>query len=225
MKWLKEDVEKAIELNRNGKRFSEIAIILNRETRGVQVKLNKLGFGENKTNPNETLTCCNCNKEFSGLKKNKRKFCSKSCAIQFNNSKYPKRKRGERLSNCLCCGNPLNLHQIKFCSKFCSIEYHWNERVMKIENGDTSFGSDTYKKYLIEKFGNNCMKCGWHEINPTTGLVPIQMEHKDGNSTNHNLNNLELLCPNCHSLTPTYGALNKGNGRTKRREKRKSLAY
>jgi hypothetical protein len=24
------------------------------------------------------------------------------------------------------------------------------------------------------------------------------------------------LCPNCHSLTPTYGFLNKGNGRKKR---------
>jgi hypothetical protein len=50
------------------------------------------------------------------------------------------------------------------------------------------------------------------------------LEHKDGNSENHNLNNLELLCPNHHSLTPTYGALNKGNGRTKRREKRKQYA-
>lgn len=223
MKWLKEDVEKAIELNRNGKRFNEIAIILNRETRGVQIKLNKLGFGENKTNPNETLTCCNCNKEFTGFKKDKRKFCSKSCAIQFNNSKYPKRKKGERLLNCLCCGNPLNSHQFKFCSYECLGKYKWTETVNKIENGDTSFSSNIYKKYLIEKFGNKCMKCGWHEVNPTTGLVPIQLEHKDGNSENHNLNNLELLCPNHHSLTPTFGALNKGNGRTKRREKRKSL--
>jgi 5-methylcytosine-specific restriction endonuclease McrA len=34
---------------------------------------------------------------------------------------------------------------------------------------------------------------------------------------NHNEKNLNLLCPNCHSLTPTYGSLNKGNGRLKRR--------
>jgi Zn finger protein HypA/HybF involved in hydrogenase expression len=29
--------------------------------------------------------------------------------------------------------------------------------------------------------------------------------------------NLILLCPNCHSLTATYGALNKGRGRTLRK--------
>jgi predicted nucleic acid-binding Zn ribbon protein len=225
MKWLKEDVEKAIELNQNGKRFDEIAQLLNRNTRGVQVKLNKLGFGENKISPKENLICINCDKEFSGFKKNKRKFCSQTCAAQFNNKKYPKRKNSEKLTNCLYCGNPLNYHQNKFCSHTCNTEFNRNEIFQKIENGDTTFSSDTYKKYLIYKYGEKCMKCGWNEINPVTGLIPIQLEHKNGNSENHNLNNLELLCPNHHSLTPTYGALNKGNGRTKRREKRKSLAY
>jgi hypothetical protein len=221
MKWLKEDVEKAIELNQNGKRFSEIAQLLNRNTRSVQVKLNILGYGENKINPKENLICVNCGKEFSGFKKNKRKFCSLSCATQFNNSKYPKRKNNEKLTNCLSCGNPLNYHQHKFCSSICSGKHQTQTIYNKIENGDTSFSSDTYKKYLIEKYGNKCMKCGWNEINPTTGLVPIQLEHKDGNSENHNLNNLELLCPNHHSLTPTFGGLNRGNGRTKRRERRR----
>ena len=30
--------------------------------------------------------------------------------------------------------------------------------------------------------------------------------------------NLQALCPNCHSLTPNYKALNKGNGNRKRHE-------
>lgn len=34
--------------------------------------------------------------------------------------------------------------------------------------------------------------------------------------TKIDINNLILLCPNCHSLTPTYKALNKGNGRHNR---------
>ena len=217
MKWLKKDVEKAIELNQNGKRFDEIAQILNRNTRGVQVKLNKLGYGENKINPKEKLICNNCSKEFSGFKKNKRKFCSHTCAAQYNNKKRPKRNK---LKYCLFCGKLLNTHQYKFCSSTCSGKYHTQLIFNKIENGDTTFYPFTYKKYLIFKYGEKCMKCGWHEINPTTSLIPIQLEHKDGNSENHNLNNLELLCPNCHSLTPTFGALNKGNGREKRREKR-----
>jgi predicted HNH restriction endonuclease len=43
------------------------------------------------------------------------------------------------------------------------------------------------------------------------------MEHIDGNSSNNKVTNLCLLCPNCHSQTPTYKNKNKGNGRHYRR--------
>ena len=49
------------------------------------------------------------------------------------------------------------------------------------------------------------MDCGWCEKNKKTGNIPIQLEHIDGHSENNSLDNLKLLCPNCHSLTPTYG--------------------
>lgn len=223
MKWKKEDSEIAVSLINSGKRIEEIAKQLNRDFRSVQIKLQKLGFKQNKRQTTESVTCLNCGETFTSLIKKKRKFCSQSCGAEYNNKRYPKRANTSKLKNCLHCGQPLNSHQIKFCSPKCSGEYFQQENFKKIENGDVSFPATMYKKYLIHKHGNKCMKCGWHEINPATGLVPIQLEHKDGNSENHNLSNLELLCSNCHSLTPTYGALNKGNGRTKRREKRKSL--
>ena len=47
------------------------------------------------------------------------------------------------------------------------------------------------------------------------------VEHVDGNSANHGEDNLKLLCPNCDSLTSTYKALNRGNGRFKRRDRYK----
>ena len=129
------------------------------------------------------------------------------------------RKREKKEKHCLNC-NSLIPNRNVYCNNKCQGEYSTKITFTKIENGDTSFHEETYKRYLIFKYGEKCMKCGWHEINLTTELIPIQMEHKDGNSENHSLNNLELLCPNCHSLTSTYGALNKGNGRAKRREKR-----
>jgi hypothetical protein len=220
MKWNQDDVNKAISLHQAGMQFNEIALLMNRSVRSVQVRLNKLGCGQNRHKTTETIICVECGKEFIGLIKDKRKFCSQSCNATFNNKKFPKRKNVNKSSNCLNCGGELNYNQQKFCSKECNVVHKQNETYSKIENGDTSFYADTYKRYLIHKHGEKCMKCGWHEVNPTTGIVPIQMEHKDGNSENHNLNNLELLCPNCHSLTPTYGALNKGNGREKRRLKR-----
>jgi predicted HNH restriction endonuclease len=41
----------------------------------------------------------------------------------------------------------------------------------------------------------------------------VEVEHIDGNWRNNQPSNLTLLCPNCHSLTPTYRALNWGRGR------------
>jgi 5-methylcytosine-specific restriction endonuclease McrA len=45
--------------------------------------------------------------------------------------------------------------------------------------------------------------------------MPLHIDHIDGDSENHNESNLTLLCPNCHSLTSTYGKLNNGHGREK----------
>lgn len=64
------------------------------------------------------------------------------------------------------------------------------------------------------------MICGWNKKHSKTKRVPIQLEHIDGNSDNNKLKNCKILCPNCHSLTPTFGALNKGNGRTIRKNNR-----
>ena len=53
---------------------------------------------------------------------------------------------------------------------------------------------------------NICSKCGINEWNN----LPLNMEldHIDGNRMNHKLENLRMLCPNCHSQTETYRAKN-----------------
>lgn len=73
-----------------------------------------------------------------------------------------------------------------------------------------------FKKYLIYKHGEKCMRCGWKVLNTFTGKVPIELEHKDGNCDNDNISNLELLCPNCHSLTSTYKGANKNKAGSSR---------
>lgn len=34
--------------------------------------------------------------------------------------------------------------------------------------------------------------------------LTLHLEHKDGNHRNNKIDNLEILCPNCHSQTSTY---------------------
>lgn len=58
------------------------------------------------------------------------------------------------------------------------------------------------KKHLIKLKGNKCEKCNnekWFD-----NVITLEVHHKDGNRTNNNLENLELLCPNCHSYTDNW---------------------
>jgi hypothetical protein len=64
------------------------------------------------------------------------------------------------------------------------------------------------KKHLIESRGRKCENCklkAWLN-NP----IPIELHHIDGDRTNNDINNLQLLCPNCHSFTHNWKGKNRG---------------
>lgn len=48
----------------------------------------------------------------------------------------------------------------------------------------------------------HCENCGIESWNGKK--ISLELNHIDGNGRNHSFENLELLCPNCHSQTPTY---------------------
>lgn len=73
--------------------------------------------------------------------------------------------------------------------------------------------SDYVKRYMLEKHNYKCQKCGWNEINPFTGKIPLELHHIDGKIYNTRPENLQVLCPYCHALTPNFGSLNKRGGR------------
>lgn len=65
----------------------------------------------------------------------------------------------------------------------------------------------TIKKILIKDRGHKCFKCQnktWMDF-----PIPLEIHHIDGNSKNDDFNNIQLLCPNCHTLTPNYKGKNK----------------
>jgi hypothetical protein len=48
----------------------------------------------------------------------------------------------------------------------------------------------------------------------------LELEHKDGDNKNNERNNLEMICPNCHSLTETWRGRNKRERRHRVPDKR-----
>lgn len=120
---------------------------------------------------------------------------------------------------CLNCGKQLDKRKKqKFCSNQCQSDYKHKVYIEDWKNGIQDGMSGKYglsqhiKKYLFEKYKNKCQICEWGEINKKTGKIPLEVHHIDGDYTNNKEENLQLLCPNCHSLTETYKNSN-GRGR------------
>lgn len=69
--------------------------------------------------------------------------------------------------------------------------------------------SNALKKRLISEgiLINICSECGSLPIHNEKPLV-LQLDHVNGEHTDNRLENLQILCPNCHSQTSTYSGKN-----------------
>lgn len=212
MKWTKEEEEYVIYAIKNKKTYSEIGLELTRTTKSIKEKSAKLGYKfQNFEKYDEERDCKECKKTFTTKRYSEKIFCNNSCSAKFNNVRKNKKTKA-----CLNCEKEIS-NRKTYCNNKCQNEYNRKKIFKEIENGNTSFNFRWYKKYLIEKYGHKCMECDWAKINKYSNKIPVEMEHMDGNADNNDLKNLKLLCPSCHSLTPTYKALNIGNGRGKRK--------
>jgi 5-methylcytosine-specific restriction endonuclease McrA len=72
------------------------------------------------------------------------------------------------------------------------------------------------KRRLLEAgvLENRCNKCGISEWMGQS--ISIQIDHRNGIPDDHRVENLRMLCPNCHSQTETYGGRNARKNRRER---------
>ena len=138
-----------------------------------------------------------------------------------NSGKEPVNKGTGKVRYCLNCGKVLSNRQTKYCSNICQADYQHKQYINRWKSGEETGLNGEYgisphiRKYLMDKYFCKCQLCGWGETNPYTHTIPLEIHHIDGNYKNNNEDNLQLLCPNCHSLTETYKSHNK-NGRKQR---------
>lgn len=127
------------------------------------------------------------------------------------------------MSKCLNCGKELNQGK-KYCSNLCQSQYEQKIYITRWLNGKESGirGKGQLSAYIrsyIFKINNyRCSKCGWGEKNQFSNRVPLEIHHLDSNTSNNSIENLQLLCPNCHSLTKSWKGLNRSSFRKYRRK-------
>lgn len=83
----------------------------------------------------------------------------------------------------------------------------------KILVKDSSYQSFKLKRRLFEAGikKKECEECGWKKISED-GRLPLELDHINGDRKDNRLENLRVLCPNCHSLKSTHRGRNKKKG-------------
>lgn len=150
------------------------------------------------------MNCLECGKLLSGDKR--KKFCSRSCSAKYNN-------RSRVKFTCLGCGSPTHSANRDYCTSDCKqahLERLWFAG--EIDGNGTYSYKSFVRKYLSHRSNESCELCDFDTRHPDGNSI-LQVDHIDGDWENCRPENLRLLCPNCHYLTPNHGARNMGNGR------------
>jgi len=184
------------------------------------------------------MICENCSSNHDGSYGSGR-FCSVKCARGFS-TKHNREEINKKVSKtltkgvwvprekqCLYCGNTLKKSSKLFCSCACQTTYNyliyinkWLLGLVDERRGKYSI-SKHIRRFLYELNKASCEECGWRKVNTYTGNIPLEIHHVDGDYRNNWEENLKLLCPSCHSLTGTYGSLNKNCTKQNTDKKRK----
>ena len=166
-------------------------------------------FEGNRKRPASYVKCSHCGKRF--LRSNirlrrikkigvKRQYCSRECVSEDS-------KKRIKVS-CVVCGKEKEITPsvykksksgLFFCGKECK------DFGQKIENCHKDMmpshfnnGYSTYRAKAFRSYSQKCEICGYDKYKKI-----LEVHHIDGDRLNNNIDNLIILCSNCHK-TITY---------------------
>lgn len=141
-------------------------------------------------------TCPKCNEEHN----KPGTYCSRSCANSRQWSNETNQLRSAKLTGRKGNNRPADLDA-----------WRKNVKATRLAKYNATpfneLGSENRRRRVFEEQEFCCNKCGlgtWQGVK-----LVLELEHKDGNNQNNARENLEGLCPNCHSITNTWRGRNK----------------
>ena len=131
------------------------------------------------------------------------KFCSLTCSNTYNTTKRFAMINKPNVT-CAHCGKKfykaksrfrLSKHKFYFCCRDHKDKAQRIGGIKAIQPPHYNNHSVTYRTFAFRNLPIKCCRCGFHEHREF-----LQVHHKDGNRSNNNLSNLQILCVLCHFL-------------------------
>lgn len=158
----------------------------------------KCGWAWHNEHDQVSVICklCGCEFKVIACRKKTAKYCSRRCYYKSLNGK------GSVEHICRCCGKRFMdspSHNRIYCSKTCV-----NKTALTRFNPKTAGTALTAmrRRGMVK----SCSRCGYSK-----NLAILGIHHKDRNRQNNRLSNLEVLCPNCHSIEHSKHLVHSGS--------------
>lgn len=149
-----------------------------------------------KTNMDET------NKKRSETLKKRHQLGELTIAVPFKKGYDERREKRPHVNSGYKHSDETKLKIIKKSFERSQQNFLHKTQTLPFEN----LSQDMRRKVLFMERGNKCEAC---QLSEWLGFpLSIQIDHIDGNHKNNKKENQRLLCPNCHSLTPTWKGRN-----------------
>ena len=154
--------------------------------------------------------CEECGKLFEAhareVKRGNGKFCSRKCGGAYNGKKRIAKYKLINTPNVSCaqCGKEFykkisdqnnSRSGLFFCRRKCKDEAQKIGGVQGIIPSHYGTTLTDYRTHALRNLPNECSRCSFDSVTEI-----LQVHHKDCDRKNNTIENLEILCPNCHSM-------------------------